>query len=176
MRSLWSANAPSFFRLGHPSPSSRKFPKTPTTKRAGRKGGFRGEFRPALRTCDAFRLFRAIWCFLRNCCGTWNRTKILGFKGPCPTVRRSRKVLKHYHQNPKSTGLKLPTRSSVARRSVAKLSEGDPLDDPAIYPTHSGHETRLQHFYHSHNHLYSCECVPILVNRMHPLYSWNIAR
>ena len=67
VRSLWSATAPSFFRLGHPSPSSPKFPKTPAKKRAGRKGGFRGEFRPALRTCDAFRLFRAILSFLRNC-------------------------------------------------------------------------------------------------------------
>jgi hypothetical protein len=67
VRSLWSATAPSFFRLGHPSPWFPKSPKTPTRKRAGRKGGFRGEFRPALRTCDAFRLFQAILSFLRNC-------------------------------------------------------------------------------------------------------------
>ena len=26
---------------------------------------------------------------VKKCWGTWNRTKILGFKGPCPTFRRS---------------------------------------------------------------------------------------
>ena len=29
---------------------------------------------------------------IATCCGTWNRTKILSFKGSCPTVRRSRTI------------------------------------------------------------------------------------
>ena len=35
--------------------------------RAGRKGGFRGEFRPALHLVFRFRLFRMISRFLRIC-------------------------------------------------------------------------------------------------------------
>ena len=62
-----SSTAPSFFL---PVPRGfffQKFPKTPTKMRAGRKGGFRGEFRPALHILRLFHLFRATLRFLRNC-------------------------------------------------------------------------------------------------------------
>jgi hypothetical protein len=61
------ATAPSFFRLARLLHLSPKFPKRPTKMRAGRKGGFRGEFRPALHLVFAFRLFRTIFSFPRIC-------------------------------------------------------------------------------------------------------------
>src|SRR3989344_477898 len=35
-------------------------------------------------------------CVFPTGCGAWIRTKILGFKGRCPTIRRPRKSLKYY--------------------------------------------------------------------------------
>ena len=67
VRTRSSATAPSFFRLAHPLHLFPQFPKRPTKMRAGRKGGFRGEFRPALHLVFAFLLFRAIFSFLLFC-------------------------------------------------------------------------------------------------------------
>src|ERR1035437_703747 len=74
VRTRSSATAPSFFRLAHLLHLFPKFPKSPPNMRAGRKGGFRGEFRPALHLVFGFRLFRTIFSFLRNCARTRIRT------------------------------------------------------------------------------------------------------
>ena len=68
VRTHSSATAPSFFlpaRLLHLFP---KFPKRPTKMRAGRKGGFRGEFRPALHLVFVPSPFSDDFGFLRNLC------------------------------------------------------------------------------------------------------------
>ena len=57
VRTRSSTTAPSFFRLAHLLHLSPKFPKRPTNMRAGRKGGFRGEFRPALHLVFFFLRF-----------------------------------------------------------------------------------------------------------------------
>ena len=79
VRTHSSATAPSFFRLAHPLHLFPKFPKRPTKMRAGRKGGFRGEFRPALHLVFAFRLFRAIFSFLLFCSATRARSQVLAW-------------------------------------------------------------------------------------------------
>ena len=55
-------------------------------------------------------------------CGTWIRTKILGFKGPCPTIRRSRKE----NNNP---CLRVVLRLT-GRRAIPQYYEIIPLSPP----------------------------------------------
>ena len=69
--------------------------------RAGRKGGFRGEFRPALHLVFRFRLFRTIFSFLRICAVFWLKFELFSPKiqhhiffliasRSCSTARRGR--------------------------------------------------------------------------------------
>ena len=74
------ATAPSFFRPAHLLHLSPQFPKRPTNMRAGRKGGFRGKFRPALHLVFFLRLFRTIFSFLRNCAAFWLKFELFSLK------------------------------------------------------------------------------------------------
>src|SRR3989338_1974630 len=56
-------------------------------------------FKPPETSSRKYNFFIHFLFLSDQSCGTWTRTKILGFKGPCPTIRRSRSFGKEFSKD-----------------------------------------------------------------------------